>query len=140
MEIGFATVLFVTLLQVAVSNPVQEKEYSPVVKNCLLECLTCVEFWGDIYNGHACADTCLMSGGSSKDLDCKLGFTMNKRYQARKATQQCVEQCKQCSRLAGSPGKYNERSCYAACELSSGQDVDTACSRHHYGYFYQIQK
>ncbi|XP_052770224.1 uncharacterized protein LOC128209982 [Mya arenaria] len=123
-------VLVLVFAQTIFAMPIEEEEYSPEYKSCLLECLTCVEMWGDVYNGQACADKCLITDGTSIDHECRLGVKIGKRYLGLKATNDCIDQCKLCSTTSSSSVHYNDRACVAACELSSGLNFDKKCEHH----------
>lgn len=99
---------------------------SPEVKECLLECMTCKEFWGDMYDGHACANGCFLTDGDSIDINCRLGTNMPKRYAELKSTNECTKQCDTCfDRL--SKTRYDVLKCKQVCEITTGRQRDENC-------------
>lgn len=131
----YNNIVFLVLLVVSWSKTTksfaipEEPELSPEHKACLYECLTCVELWGDNYDGATCAEDCALSDGASIDHECKNGVDLSKRYAKWKATVSCKKQCVSC---AMSSEMYDERACVISCDKSSGSEFDVKCSLHNH--------
>ena len=107
----------------------EEKQVSKEAERCLLECLTCVELWGRVYDGNACARGCLITDGGSIDNDCQNGINISKRYAVMKARDECHIQCFLClSKMT--KRHYDYSRCINACEQSRGMQRDTKCLFH----------
>lgn len=111
--------------QAAVEHPPETKE----IKDCLLECMSCRELWGAIYDGHACANGCFLTNGGSIDQDCRLGASMPKRYAEIKSIDECRKKCKLCA-TKYSPQNYDANKCLETCDLTTGKHRDSTCSHY----------
>ena len=101
--------------------------FSGKYKTCLLECLSCVELWGNIYDGSACANGCALTDGSSIDANCEHGVYVRKRFEKIQAEDKCKKQCKYCA-MELSKIHYSESKCLRTC--AEGAGVDAYCSKH----------
>ena len=123
--------------RVSYQKPTFQRAATKDYQSCLLECLACVELWGTIYDGNACANGCAITGGKSIDSNCEHGINIRKRFESLKAQDNCKKQCSICVNKLSNV-HYNMSKCQQACAQSA--EVDLECMRHLNWYDMILQK
>lgn len=118
--------LLLIFIRTADQKPMLNLASKTSYKNCLLECMTCVEMWGNIYDGSACANGCALTDGASIDSNCEHGVNVGKRFKKLKAEDECKKQCKYCVKEL-SEIHFSESKCTQSC--ADGAEPDLYCTR-----------
>ncbi|KAL4237462.1 hypothetical protein ACF0H5_002179 [Mactra antiquata] len=68
-----AAMLALLMVNVSHQKPLDISPLSVQHEQCIFECMMCVELWGSLYDGLACAQRCKLSDGASIDRTCIMG-------------------------------------------------------------------